>query len=172
MVNVNKNNIVEVETCETRGNVKLKSELRRVHQEIHRKSAKQQSLEILCNPCFILVLVNIFLFLFGCSVVFTHIIAFAESQGISSSLGRVLVSILGGAGIAGRLGLSTLSQMPCTNTFVIYIAAVSLTGKPLVSFSELKFRHNACNLVADPGFLHPKRCGCQLYYGKNFPKTA
>ena len=138
-----KNNIVKVETCETRGKVKLKRELRRVHQEIHRKSVKQQYLEILCNPCFILVLVNIFLFLFGCSVVFTHIIAFAESQGISSSLGRVLVSILGGAGIAGRLGLSTLSLMPCTNTFVICIAAVSVTGKPFVSCIEWKIKYNA-----------------------------
>ena len=108
--NVNKNNIVEIETCETHGKAKLKSELRRVQKEIHRKSAKQQSLEILCNPCFILLLANIFLFLFGCSVVFTHIIAFAESQGISSSLGRVLVSILGGAGITGRLEPDALDK--------------------------------------------------------------
>ena len=53
------------------------------------------------------------------------------------------MSILGGAGITGRLGLSTMSQMPWTNTFVIYIAAVSLTGKSLVFCSKCKLKPKA-----------------------------
>ena len=52
VVNVDKNNITEIETGETHGNANIKSELQRVQKDIHRKSAKQQSLEILCNPCF------------------------------------------------------------------------------------------------------------------------
>lgn len=90
---------------------------------------KQQTIDIICNPNMILTLINSWMFLFRLSVVFTHIAAYAESQGISPSLSRALVSVLGGAGLVGRIGLSGLSQIPCTNTFVLYIVSVALTGE-------------------------------------------
>ena len=135
-ISISKTNVVEISSDQDKKPTNFQSELQRV--QIQKKSASQQSLEILRNPHFILLLVNILLFLFGCSVVFTHIIAFAESQGISPSLGRLLVSILGGAGIAGRVGLSGLSQLPCTNTIVLYCVAVALTGK-LVQLAKVGF---------------------------------
>ena len=93
------------------------------------ENIKQQTIDIICNPNMILTLINSWMFLFGLSVVFTHIAAYAESQGISPSLSRALVSVLGGAGLVGRIGLSGLSQIPCTNTFTLYIVAVALTGE-------------------------------------------
>ena len=93
------------------------------------ENIKQQTIDIICNPNMILTLINLWMFLFGLSVVFTHIAACAESQGIPPSLSRALVSVLGGAGLVGRIGLSGLSQLQCTNTFVLYIVAVALTGK-------------------------------------------
>ena len=89
---------------------------------------KQKTTALLCNVNLTLTLINSAMFLFGLSVVFTHIAAYAESQGVSPSLGRALVSVLGGAGLAGRIGLSAMSNIPCTNTFGLYIAAVALTG--------------------------------------------
>ena len=89
---------------------------------------KKQTVDIICNPNMLLTLINSWMFLFGLSVVFTHIAAYAESQGSSPSLSRALVSVLGGAGLIGRIGLSGLSQIPCTNTFILYIVAVALTG--------------------------------------------
>ena len=46
------------------------------------ENIKQQTIDIICNPNMILTLINSWMFLFGLSVVFTHIAAYAESQGI------------------------------------------------------------------------------------------
>ena len=72
-------------------------------------------------------------------MVFTHIAAYAESQGISTSLGRALVSVIGGGALIGKIGLGVLSQIPCTDTFVLYIVAVALRGKPCHPWVCCKF---------------------------------
>ena len=102
---------------------------RRNTGRLQEESIRLQSSEILRNSKMLALLLNSLLFLFGLSVVFTHIAAYAESQGISASLGRALVSVIGGGALIGKIGLGVLSQMPCTNTFVLYIVAVALTGK-------------------------------------------
>ena len=106
--------------------------------DIETKTIKQQTIDIMCNPNMILTLINSWMFLFGLSVVFTHITAYAESQGTSPSLSRALVSVLGVAGLVGRIGLSGLGQITCTNTFALYIAAVALTGE-FYSYYPTKF---------------------------------
>ena len=108
-------------------NSDCKRQMGKKHQE---ESVRQQTSEILRDPRMLALLLNSLMFLFGLSVVFTHIAAYAESQGISASLGRALVSVIGGGALTGKIGLGILSQIPCTNTFVLYIVAVALTGKP------------------------------------------
>ena len=90
---------------------------------------KEQTKNILTNPYFALLLVNGSMFLFGSSVVFTHIIAYAESQGISPALGRAMVSLLGVASLAGKICLGFVSQQKSVNTVMLYIAAVFISGK-------------------------------------------
>ena len=78
---------------------------------------------------FILLMINSFMFLFGTAVLFTHIKAFAESEGISSSVGSLMISFLGFTALVGRIALSMISQLPWVNTIVLYIVAVLLCGK-------------------------------------------
>ena len=92
------------------------------------QSVTSMTLSIFSNLHFILLMLNTFMFLFGTAVVFTHIMAFAESEGISASFGNMMVSALGLFSILGRVGLSSLSQLPRINTIWLYIFAVFLCG--------------------------------------------
>ena len=119
-------------------------------KETTEESLKEQTKNILTNPYFALLLVNGSMFLFGSSVVFTHIIAYAESQGISPALGRAMVSLLGVASLAGKLCLGLVSQQKSVNTVMLYIAAVFISGKsiPVVSL-HLNFpEHMNCSSLA------------------------
>ncbi len=84
--------------------------------------------KILTNGHFLLLLLNSVMLLFGIAVVFTHIIAFAESQGFSSAFGSTMVSVLGGSALVGRVALSSLSQQPWINSVVLHALAVFTCG--------------------------------------------
>ena len=60
---------------------------------------------------------------------YTHFMAFAESQGVASSLRSLIISLIGFSSLLGRIALGMLSQHPNINTIVLYIAAVFLSGK-------------------------------------------
>ena len=92
------------------------------------QSVKSITLNIFSNLRFILLMLTTFKFLFGSAVVFTHIMAFAESEGISKSFSNMMVSALGLFSIMGRVGLSSLSQLPWINTIWLYIFAVFFCG--------------------------------------------
>ena len=96
------------------------------------ESLKEQTKNIFTNPYFALLLINGAMFLFGSSVVFTHIIAYAESQGISPALGRAMVSLLGVASLVGKICLGLVSQQKQVNTVMLYIAAVFISGKSVL----------------------------------------
>ena len=93
------------------------------------QSVKFITHSIFSNFQFIVLLLNIFMFLFGSAVVFTHITAFAESEGISASFSNMMISALGLFSILGRICLSSLSQLPWINTIWLYIFAVFFCGK-------------------------------------------
>lgn len=92
------------------------------------QSVKSMTLSIFSNLHFILLMLNTFMFLFGTAVVFTHIMAFAKSEGISASFSNVMVSALGLFSILGRVGLGSLSQLPWINTIWLYIFGVFFCG--------------------------------------------
>ena len=93
------------------------------------QSVKSITHSIFSNLHFILLMLTTFKFLFGTAVVFTHIMAFAESEGISASFGNMMVSALGLFSILGRVGLSSLSQLPWISTLWLYSFAVFFCGK-------------------------------------------
>ena len=81
------------------------------------------------NFDFVLLLINKSSVIFGAAVVYTHLVAYAESQGISPSLGRLMVSLVGLSNLIGKLSLSALSQHPRINTVVLYIVAGIVAGE-------------------------------------------
>ena len=84
---------------------------------------------VLSNVHFILLLINAIMLLFGSGVVFTHIMAFAQAQGSSASLGSMMISALGLSALLGRMGLGMLSQLPWVDTIILYALAVFITGQ-------------------------------------------
>ncbi len=97
-------------------------------------SIKFHTVTVLRKGHFLLLLVNTVLFYFGTSVMFTHLTAFAESQGKSTSFGNLMLSVLGGASILGRVILNALCQQKWVNSIALYIIAVSLCGKLFFKF--------------------------------------
>ena len=91
-------------------------------------SVKHLTATVLSNIHFKLLLINAAMFLFGTGVVFTYIMAFTQSQGISSSLGSMMISVLGLSALLGRIGLGMLSQLPWLDTIVLYSVTVFIEG--------------------------------------------
>ena len=83
------------------------------------------------------------MFLFGSSIVFTHIIAYAESQGISATLAKVMVTLLGVSSLLGKIGLGFISQKDGVNTILLYIVAVFISGE--FNFLSVFDRKFCCN---------------------------
>ena len=94
-----------------------------------RESTKQKYKLLYKNVYFILLLISLLSFHLGISVVYTHLLPFAESQHMSSSIGLLMVSLLAGAGLIGKIALGAIAQSPWVNPIVLYIVAVFLCGK-------------------------------------------
>lgn len=62
-----------------------------------------QTKEILLNGNFMLHSASTFLLLFSASVVFTHIAAYAESQGFSSNWNSLLITVVGAAALGTHI---------------------------------------------------------------------
>ena len=77
---------------------------------------------------FVLLLISGCVFFFGAAVVYTHLIAFAKSQGMSSPLRNVMISLIGFMSLLGRITLGMLSQHPKISTMVVYTVAMFLSG--------------------------------------------
>ena len=117
----------KVSTTETNNN---NSQQQHVQQQPI--SVKQQTVTLLRDPRIIATCACSFLYLSGLSVVFTHVAAYAGSHGHSPTLGRALLSALGAAALTGKVGLAAITQMPCSNTFVVFTTAVTLTGRAML----------------------------------------
>ena len=92
------------------------------------KGIKEKYKHLYKNVYFILMLASLALISFGNSIIFTHLLPFAESENLSSSIGLLMVSVLGGAGLIGRIALGAFAQLPWVNAVVLYIAAFILCG--------------------------------------------
>ena len=91
-------------------------------------SARQMTFTLFSNTNFVFLLCNCFAFEFGNAVVYTYIVAFAASEGVHQSLGNILVSTLGLSSLIGRVVLSILSQHPRTNTIILYTTVLAICG--------------------------------------------
>ena len=94
-----------------------------------RESMKQKYKLLYRNVHFILMLISFVMFHLGLSVVYTHLLPFAELENSSSSVGLLMVSLLAGAGLIGKVALGAIAQSPLVNPIVLYIVAVFLCGK-------------------------------------------
>ena len=92
-------------------------------------TTREMTIEVFHYVPFILLLFNISLFFFGLTAVYTHIFAFAESQGMVSAMSSIMASVLGVSALAGRLMLSATMQQPRVDTFVLYIVSVFSCGE-------------------------------------------
>ena len=77
-----------------------------------RKSIKDKLKMLYTNVSFVLLMISLAMFLFGTSVVFTHILPYAVSENISSSVQLLLVSILRCSAFVGKLALGAINQSP------------------------------------------------------------
>ena len=94
----------------------------------YEKGPKLMTVAILSNSHFMLLMVSSIMFQIGTGVVLTHTMAFAESQGISSSIGNMMISLIGVSSLVGRFSLGILSQLPLISTIVLYFVAIFLCG--------------------------------------------
>ena len=99
-------------------------------------SAAQMTFALFSNPSFIFLLCNCFAFQFGNAVVYTHIVAFAASEGVHQSMANVLVSALGLSSLFSRVILSALSQHPRINTVILYTTVIVICGN--TSYCQFK----------------------------------
>ncbi len=86
------------------------------------------TLEIIKRPPVIIMYISTLFFLAGTAVVYTHLLVYAEYQGVPKAIGTLMISCLGVSALAGRLGLGTMSQQSCTDTVILYIMAILITG--------------------------------------------
>ena len=110
-----------------------------------RESIKAKYKLLYKNINFILMLISLIMFSLGISVMYTHLLPFAVSQNMSSSVGLLMVSLLAGAGLIGKIALGAIAQSPRVNAIVLYIVAVFLCGmsihlRSLYIFGKQKFR--------------------------------
>ena len=93
-----------------------------------RKSVKYKLKKLYTNVSFVLLMISLAMFLFAKSIVFTHILPYAVSENISSSVRLLLVSILGCSALVGKLALGAIAQLPRVNPIVLYMIAIGLSG--------------------------------------------
>ena len=86
------------------------------------------TLEIIKRPPVVIMFISTIFFLAGTAVVYTHLLVYAEYQGVPKAIGTLMISCLGVSALAGRLGLSAMSQQHCTDTVLLYIMAIFITG--------------------------------------------
>ena len=94
-----------------------------------RESIKAKYKLLYKNVYFILLLISLVAFHLGISVVYTHLLPFAESENTWPSIGLLMISLLAGANLIGKIALGAIAQSPWVNPIVLYIVAVILCGK-------------------------------------------
>ncbi len=92
-------------------------------------SIGHHTITILSNRHFQLLLINNFLAVFGTSMIFTHLTAYAKSQGKSTGFGNLMLPVVGASSILGRIILNALCQQQWVNSITLYIVAATLCGK-------------------------------------------
>ncbi len=134
--NANVEDLVYVLSDEELNGMKQSSQTTHDKDECHDTDTKNNcasfitmTIEIIRRPAVLIMFTSTFFFLAGTAVVYCHLLVYAEYQGVSRNMGSLMISCLGICSFAGRLGLSTMSQQPCTDTVLLYIIAILITGQ-------------------------------------------
>ena len=103
----------------------------------------QLNLPVFKNKNFLVLCLNNCLFLFGLSIVYVHLCAYAMSLGYSADQAAMLFSGLGVANFLGRIVFGLLAHIPQISSISLYTVAFFLTGiltvlcSCLVSYASL-----------------------------------
>ena len=95
---------------------------------------------IFSNWHFIILMLNTAMLHTGAAMVYTHIMAFAKSLGLSDSFGSVLISVIGFSNLVGRILTGLLTQAPVVNAVVLYTFLMSVCGKFLFEIVQKSYQ--------------------------------
>ncbi len=105
-----------------------KGKIKYSQSESKHLSTFQQMKTLTQQQNYIFIFLNMFLIYAGFYLACTHIVAYAEYHGASSFTAGVMASTLGFCNLAGRLGLSVLSQHPEINTIYLHSISTLILG--------------------------------------------
>ena len=80
------------------------------------------------NPLYWSLHINIILFCFGQSIIFTHIASFAISKGFTQLQSSSLISVLGVSSTIGRIMLGVVANIPKVSVSLLHIVLVAFCG--------------------------------------------
>ena len=80
------------------------------------------------NPLYWSLHINIILFCFGQSIVFTHIAAFAISKGFTQLQSSSLISVIGVSNTIGRIILGIIANIPQVSVNLLHIVLIAMCG--------------------------------------------
>ena len=95
---------------------------------LDKESDSKEKHSMWTNPIYWCLHINIILFCFGQSIVFTHIAAFAISKGFTQLQSSSLISVLGVSNTTGRILLGIVATIPRVNVNILHIVLIILSG--------------------------------------------
>ncbi len=113
-----------------------KEEIKNEQTLSRRMSTFKQMRTLIHHRNYAFFFLNVFFLYAGFYLACTHIVAYAEYHGASSFTAGVMASSLGFCNLAGRLGLSLLSQHPDTNTIYLHSISTLILGTHAIDILE------------------------------------
>jgi predicted MFS family arabinose efflux permease len=83
------------------------------------------------NGRYLMLCFNNMMLMFGVSIVYVHLSAYAELQGINGTESAMLFSVIGIANFLGRIFFGLAGHHPKVNVILAYIIAVFIGGVPI-----------------------------------------
>ena len=130
-------------------------------------TVKHRCPAIFQNPMLWCIHINIILFCFGQSIVFTHVAAFAVSHGFSQLTSSSFISVLGITGVIGRLLLGVLCNFSCINAHILYVGLNSVAAICILGYTVWKVYFSMATMLAIAGIAFatygPVLCEISIY---------
>ena len=100
-----------------------------------RKDRNIKKFKLLRNPLIWSLHLNTFFFCFGQSIVFAHLAAFAVKKGFNIFLASSFISVLGFAGIVGRILIGIICNAACIDVHLLNVGLNVLAGLSILGLT-------------------------------------
>lgn len=100
------------------------------------------NIKLFCNVSYTLLCFNAIFCCMSISVIYVHLVAYAQSVGIADNKGALLVSTIGVCSFAGRFMFSALERLPWLNALTLHTLAFFLAGVATILMPH--FHQYAC----------------------------